>query len=285
MHTSLKQLLNSNELEFIMEAHNGLSAKIVQETGFKAIWASGLSMSASQGLRDANELSSSQVLNLVEYMSDAADIPILLDGDNGFGDFNNFRKLVRDLEKISIAGVCIEDKLFPKKNSFVESKHDLETISNFTGKIKAGKDTQTNNDFVIVARTEALIAGLGLDHTIERASAYADSGADAILVHSKSNDFDEIQEFMKMWNRKEPIIIVPTTYSSTPVENFIKSGISAVIWANHNLRACVNSMQKISQKIFRDKSIDNLSSEICSLQQIFELTNMFELVDAEKKYR
>ncbi len=285
MVVTLKEILQSCQLEFIMEAHNGLSAKIVENTGFKAIWASGLSISASHGVRDANELSSSQVLYAAEYMADAVKIPILLDGDNGFGDFNNFRRLVKDLEKIKISGVCIEDKLFPKRNSFVKAEHHLETISNFVGKIKAGKDTQTNKDFVIVARTEAFIAGKGVDEVLERAVSYADAGADAILVHSKSSDFDEIEQFMQGWDSNIPIIVVPTTYYNTPIESFVKSGISSIIWANHNLRASINAMEEISQQIFYEQSVRNLSNKICSLEKIFKLTNMSELNDAEKKYR
>src|SRR5690348_11655815 len=108
--TQFKQLLHSNEIEFLMEAHNGLSAKIVEETGFKGIWASGLSISAALGVRDNNEASWTQVLDVVEFMSDATTIPILLDGDTGYGNFNNMRRLVHKLEQRGVAAVCIEDK-------------------------------------------------------------------------------------------------------------------------------------------------------------------------------
>lgn len=284
MGVSLKQILSSENLEFIMEAHNGISAKIVEKAGFKAIWASGLAISASHGVRDASELSSTQVLNAINFMSDAVDIPILLDADTGFGDFNNFRRLINELEKIKIAGVCIEDKLYPKKNSFTECEQHLDTISNFVGKIKAGKDSQKNDSFVIVARTESFIAGKSLEEAIERASLYAEAGADAILVHSKLKDFSQISQFMKKWNYAKPIIIVPTTYSDIPIEVFKKSSISAVIWANHNLRACIKAMEMVSQKIFIESSISGLSSQISSINRVFELTNMAELMDAERKY-
>lgn len=115
----LRALIESDELEFVMEAHNGLAARIVEEAGFKGIWGSGLSMSAAMGVRDNNEASWTQVLEVLEFMSDATTIPILLDGDTGYGNFNNMRRLVKKLEQRDIAGVCIEDKLFPKTNSFV----------------------------------------------------------------------------------------------------------------------------------------------------------------------
>ena len=124
-----------------MEAHNGLSAKLVEEAGFEAIWGSGLAVSAALGVRDCNEASWTQVLDVMEFMSDATDLPILLDGDTGYGNFNSVRRLVRKLEQRSIAGVCIEDKLFPKTNSFIDSEQQpLAEVDEFCGKIAAAKD-------------------------------------------------------------------------------------------------------------------------------------------------
>jgi len=169
---ALRQLLLSPDLSFLMEAHNGLSAKIVEEAGFQGIWASGLSVSASLGVRDNNEASWTQLLEVLEFMADATTIPILVDGDTGFGNFNNVRRLVRKLCERGIAGVCIEDKLFPKTNSFIGDHQPLADREEFCGRIKAGKDSQTDDDFSIVARVEALIAGQGLDEALRRAEAY-----------------------------------------------------------------------------------------------------------------
>src|SRR4026209_76310 len=145
--TQFRRLLKSNRLEFLMEAHNGLSARIVEETGFRGIWASGLSISAALGVRDNNEASWTQVLEVVEFMSDATRIPILLDGDTGYGNFNNMRRLVKKLEQRDVAAVCIEDKLFPKTNSFIGGENQpLADVDEFSGKIKAAKDTQSDDD-------------------------------------------------------------------------------------------------------------------------------------------
>jgi phosphoenolpyruvate phosphomutase len=161
--TQLKRLIQSSELEFLLEAHSGLSAMLVEEAGFKGIWASGLSMSAALGVRDNNEASWTQVLDVLEFMSDATRIPILHDGDTGYGNFNSMRRLVRKLEQIGVAGVCIEDKVFPKSNSFLRgTAQPLADIAEFAGKIRAGKEAQADPDFVIVARVEAFIAGWGL---------------------------------------------------------------------------------------------------------------------------
>src|SRR5512134_3420404 len=168
--TQLKQMLQSDQTEFIMEAHNGLSARIVEEAGFKGIWGSGLTLSASLGVRDNNEASWTQVLDVLEFMSDATSIPILLDGDTGYGNFNNMRRLVHKLEQRDVAAVCIEDKLFPKTNSFINGDHQpLADMDEFCGKIRAGKDAQTDPDFCIIARLEGFIAGWELDEVLQRA--------------------------------------------------------------------------------------------------------------------
>jgi phosphoenolpyruvate phosphomutase len=161
--TQFKQLLSSPELELICEAHNGLSAKIVEEAGFKGIWGSGLSLSAQYGVRDNNEASWTQILEMLEFMADNTTIPILLDGDTGYGNFNNMQRLVRKLEQRNVAAVCIEDKIFPKTNSFIRgTAQPLADMEEFSGKIKAGKDAQSDEDFCIIARVEAFIAGWGL---------------------------------------------------------------------------------------------------------------------------
>jgi phosphoenolpyruvate phosphomutase len=201
--TLLKNMIKSKNLEYIMEAHNGLSAKIVEEAGFKGIWGSGLSISAQLGVRDSNEASWTQVLDVLEFMSDNTSIPILLDADTGYGNFNNARRLVRKLEQRGVAGACIEDKLFPKTNSLLDNRQQpLADIEEFSFKIKAMKDTQKDPDFCVVARVEAFIAGWGLDEALKRAESYIKAGADAILMHSKKSDPSDIEAFMKAWNNQ-----------------------------------------------------------------------------------
>ena len=139
-----RALLLAPELTFLMEAHDGLSAKIVEEAGFPGIWASGLTISAALGVRDSNEASWTQVLEVLEFMADATSIPILLDGDTGYGNFNNVRRLVRKLCQRGVAAVCLEDKLFPKTNSFIGEHQPLADVDEFCGKIKAGKDSASD---------------------------------------------------------------------------------------------------------------------------------------------
>lgn len=281
----LRGMLRSDSLEFLMEAHNGLSARIVREAGFKAIWASGLTISAQFGVRDNNEASWTQVVDQLEFMADASDLPILLDGDTGYGNFNNVRRLVRKLEQRGIAGVCIEDKQFPKTNSFIGGERQpLADVDEFCGKIKAGKDSQSDADFSIVARVEALIAGWGMDEALRRAEAYHAAGADAILIHSKLARADEIVAFAREWAGRSPIVIVPTRYYSTPTDVFRQAGISAVIWANHLLRAAVSAMQATAKDIHDNQTLVNVEDRIAPVEEIFRLQGADEYTQAERVY-
>jgi len=283
--TQLRNMLSSDQTEFILEAHNGLSARIVEETGFKGIWGSGLALSAQHAVRDNNELSWTQVVEQLEFMTDVTSIPILLDGDTGYGDFNNMRRLVRKLGQIGVAGVCIEDKLFPKTNSFIQGEaQPLEDIQTFCGKIQAGKDSQTDDDFCVVARVEAFIAGWGLDEALKRAEAYHAAGADAILIHSKHSQPDEVLEFATEWANRSPLVLVPTKYYATPTEVFEQAGISLVIWANHMIRTCISAMQATAANIHDTRSLVESEERIATVSEIFRLQGADELLEAEKRY-
>jgi len=281
---ALRAAIDAPVLTFLMEAHSGLSAKIVEEAGFAGVWASGLAISTSLGLRDSNEASWTQVLEVLEFMTDATRLPILVDGDTGHGNFNNVRRLVRKLCQRQVAGVCIEDKLFPKTNSFVGERQPLADIDEFCGRIKAGKDSQSDDDFVLVARTEALISGHGLDEALRRAEAYHAAGADAILIHSKQKTAAEILAFADRWANRCPLVIVPTTYYSTPTSAFREAGISTVIWANHNLRASISAMRDTCRRIRDDESLHETEGRVAGLQEVFRLVGNAELEAAERRY-
>ena len=281
----LRSMLLTSETEFLMEAHNGLSARIVREAGFKGIWASGLAISASFGVRDNNEASWTQVVDNLEFMADASDLPILLDGDTGYGNFNNVRRLVRKLEQRGIAGVCIEDKQFPKTNSFIGGERQpLADVDEFCGKIKAGKNSQNDEHFSIVARVEALIAGWGLDEALRRAEAYRQAGADAILIHSKLSKPDEILAFAREWAGRGPLVIVPTKYYSTPTDVFRKAGVSVVIWANHLVRSATAAMQAVAKEIHDTQTLVDVEDRIASVNEIFRLQDADEYSEAEQIY-
>lgn len=276
--------LCKSKVHYGLEAHHALSAMLVEEAGFELIWASGLTISSALGHRDCNEISWTNFCDQLEYMADHTTIPILADGDTGFGNFNNVRMLIKKLEKINIQGVALEDKIFPKTNSFIEANQFLASIKEFQGKIRSAKDTQKKSSFKVIARTEAFIAGLGLEAALERAYAYEEAGADGIIVHSKKSTIEEIELFCKSWKGKAPLVVIPTKYPHTPKEKYAELGITLVIFANHLLRASMKSMKETARKIFEEKSVGSIEKEIASLDDIFTLVDEDELRIAEKKY-
>jgi len=282
---AFRRLLASPDLAFICEAHDGLSARIAEEAGFAGVWASGLSISAALGVRDNNEASWTQVLEVVEFMADATSVPIMLDGDTGYGNFNNMRRLVQKLESRDVAAVCIEDKLFPKTNSFLHGEaQPLADIDEFCGKIRAGKAAQRDPDFSIVARVEAFIAGWGLDEALRRARAYHAAGADAILMHSAKSTADEVLAFLDAWDDRCPVVLVPTKYYTTPTELFRDHGASMVIWANHLVRASIAAMQKAAATIHEEQGLLGVEDAIAPVSEVFRLQGADELERAEQLY-
>ena len=283
--TRLRQLVTRPETAFLMEAHNGLSARIAEEAGFEGIWASGLTVSASFAVRDNNELSWSQVTDHVAFMADATTVPVLLDGDTGYGNFNNMRRLVRKLEQVGVAGVTIEDKVFPKTNSFLRSdRQPLADPDEFCGKLKAAKDSQQDADFVVVARVEALIAGWGLAEALRRAEAYHRAGADAILIHSRSSSPAEIFQFLDAWDARSPVVLVPTKYWRTPTEDFRARRVGVVIWANHLLRSAIVAMQATARQLAAEQSLIGVEPAVAPLPEVFRLQGDDELERAERLY-
>ena len=195
------------------------------------------------------------------------------------------QRLIRKLEQRHIAAVCIEDKLFPKTNSFLKGEaQPLADMEEFCGKIKAGKDAQSDPDFCIIARVEAFICGWGLAEALRRAEAYHQAGADGILIHSALAVPDEILAFKREWGGRCPVVIVPTKYYSTPTDVFRQQGFSMVIWANHMLRAAVAAMQHTARTLHEQENLLSIEDKIVSVSEVFRLQGAAELLEAEKRY-
>lgn len=270
-------------LSFLMEAHDALSGAIAKRAGFKGLWASGLSIASSLGYRDANEASWSQLVDVVERIVDATELPVLVDGDGGFGNFNNARLVARKLRQRGAAGIALEDTCFPKMNSFVGDRHPLADIDEFSGRLRAVKDA-VGEELVLVARIEALIAGYGMEEAMIRASAYATAGADAILIHSRKSTPEEILSFASAWQNRLPVVIVPTKYYRTPASAYRDAGISTVIWANHSMRAAIAAMRRVCGRILAEEGIAGIEPDVATLDEVFELLRYDELARAEARY-
>lgn len=282
--TQLRNLMLGEKTAFLMEVHDGLSARLATAAGFEALWASGLSMATAMGYRDSNEASSTEVSSCVERIVDNTPLPVLVDADSGFGDFNTARIFARRAAKAGAAGVCLEDKLFPKQNSFRGEHQELLAKENVCGRIRAIKDHVPDTSFMLVARTEAMVSGQSVIEAVERCSAYVEAGADAVLAHSKSKDSGQVKAFMALWDGRAPVVIVPTSYHSTPTSTLEAMGVSAIIWANHGLRASFAAMANIYGQIRETQSIADAETKIAGLNELFSLYGYDDLEADMSRY-
>ena len=279
----LKGILEKKSILRIGGAFDALSAKLVETTGYDAVWAGSFAISATHALPDASILTMTDFLKSAENMVDACNIPIIADCDTGFGGPANVTHAVKKYEKAGIAGISIEDKTFPKQNSLLEnSKQDLLSEKDFVAKILAAKESKKDESFMIIARTEALIAEKGMDEAIRRSNAYENAGADAILIHSKKNTPEEIFEFSDKWNGKIPLVVVPTSYPSVKLNELISHKIKMVIYANQSLRAAHNIMLQVLQETLEKESLEQVNIQMSSMNDIFKLQEMYKINDQEK---
>lgn len=282
---SFRRLLEMKKPIVAVGAHNAISAILAEQAGFDVIWSSGFEISATFGIPDANILTMSENLYIARMINDKVSLPVIADCDNGYGNVINVIRLVEEYEKIGIAGICIEDNVFPKRHSFWPGvKRNLESIEEFAGKIKAAKENRKSEAFVIIARTEAFIAELGLNETLARALAYEKAGADMIVVHSKLNKPTEMFEFTKHWKGKVPLIAIPSVYKNTSVETLYEHGYKMVIFANATLRASVFGMRKALKILRKKEKLAGVSNIIVSLKDIYQLTKVGKMYDNENKY-
>ncbi|TSE03654.1 phosphonopyruvate hydrolase [Mesorhizobium intechi] len=260
----------------IISAHSPLSAILAEEAGFDGIWASGFELSALYGLPDVSLISMAQHLDMVRAMVDQSSLPIVADIDTGFGNAINVIHAVRQYERAGAAAVVIEDKVFPKVTSLIaDGRQELVRMEEFVGKVRASVATRSDPNFLVIARTEALIAGLGEAEALARAAAYEAAGADMILIHSKQKTPDEVESFVRAWDGNAPVVIVPTAYpqmNEPRIRALEKIGM--VIYANHAIRAAVTAMKDVFARIRADGGIHHIDRDIVPVEEIFRLQKM-----------
>jgi len=286
MSNLLKHRLAESELVTLMSAHNPLSARLAEEAAFDGIWASGFELSAAYGVPDASLLSLTQHLDMTREIIEQVATPIVADIDTGYGNAINVGHVVAAYAAAGASAVVMEDKLFPKDTSLLAGgRQELVRIEEFQGKIEAARDAGKARDLIVIARTEALIADLGLEEALRRGMAYAEAGADLLLVHSKRKTPDEIVAFTERWQGKIPLVIVPTAYPDLTEAKVRALGkIRIVIYANHAIRAAVSAMRQVFAQIRRDGGINQVDKQIASVEDIFELQRVPAMKAAEKKY-
>ncbi len=280
---ALRAKLNVQRPALAMAAHNPLAAKLAANAGFDAIWGSGFELSASYAVPDANILPMSTHLEMMRAIGQVQDAPVIADLDTGFGNAVNVAYVVPQYAAAGVAAVVIEDKTFPKDSSLRPGgRQQLVPIGEFQGKVAAAK---ASSDVMIVARTEALIAGLGQDQALHRGQAYVEAGAEAVLIHSKQETPDEILAFCRAWPGRVPLVLVPTSYprlSFADIAALNKVGL--IICGNHAIRAAVAAMQDVFRRILAEGGIAGVESDIASVAEVFALQGDERMREIEKKF-
>jgi len=280
---NLRKTIETKPIVKVGGAYDALSAKLVETSGFDAIWAGSFAISATHALPDASILTMTDFLRVAENMVDSCNIPVIADCDTGFGGPANVSHTVKKYEKAGVAGMSIEDKIFPKQNSLLKNSiQKLLPEKDFVAKIIAAKESKKDPNFMIIARTEALIAEKGMDEALRRAKAYEKAGADAILIHSKKNTPNEIFEFSEKWNEGIPLVVVPTSYPSVKISELISRKIKMVIFANQSLRVAHYVISKALKEIIQNESLDEVKINMSSMEDIFNLQEMYKINDQEK---
>jgi len=284
----LRKILKTKGFARILEAHNGISAIIVNDSDFDGVWESSFTDSASKGLPDADIVGLDSRCQVIEQIRNVTDKPIIFDGDTG-GEATNFEYMVKKLERLGVSAVVIEDKMFPKRNSLDDKAIQLQEDPDvFATKIKRGKSSFKDKDFMIIARIESLISGRGMEDALKRADKYVRAGADGIMIHSRSKEPDEILEFAREYKKQglnRYLVCVPTSYNTITEKELRKAGFNVVIYANHLLRASYKAMKDVANTILangRSLEADPLCS---SVNEIFEKVGFLEITEKDKLYQ
>jgi len=280
----LRRLINSKKIVRIIEAHNGLTGRIVESTQvnvngeireFDGMWASSLTDSTVKGKPDIEAVDITARMNNINDLVEVTTKPIIFDGDTG-GKIEHFVFTVRTLERLGVSAVIIEDKIGLKKNSLfgTDVEQEQDSIEHFCAKIRAGKQAQVTGDFMVIARIESLILKSGMNDAVSRAEAYIKAGVDGIMIHSKEKTPDEILEFCKRYNQfefKVPLVVVPTSYDTIYEDELAENGVKVVIYANQLLRSAYPAMVDSAKKILTYKRAYEARDNLMSINEILNL--------------
>ena len=282
--SSLRRLLNLKNFLTFIEAHSPLSALLVEkisiiknkkEKYFDGFWSSSLTDSTLFGKPDTEALDMSLRLNNIDKIFDVTSKPMIMDIDTG-GKLEHLKMRINSIEKLGISAVIMEDKTGSKKNSLFEdtSNQIQEDVDIFSNKINFIKKNQMTNDFMVFARIESFILNKNLDDAMKRAKKYVKAGVDGIMIHSKLKDPKEIFKFAKAFrkfNKKIPLVSVPSTYNHVTEKELIINGFNIVIYANQLLRASYYSMSEVAKEILTNSRAKESEKKLISIKEIVNL--------------
>lgn len=282
----LRRLIGDLGLVEAMSAHSPLSAKLALEAGFEAIWAGGFELSALYGLADAGLIGQAEHLEMTRRMVERTGALVVADLDTGYGNAVNLTYAVEAYARAGVAAVVVEDKTFPKMTSLFDGgRQALIRTEEYVGKLRAALAARDNGGPLVVARTEALIAGLGVAEALARSRAYADAGADLLLVHSKAPAPTEIEAFIDAWDRPAPLVVVPTAFPEFGREQARASGkVGMLVHANYALRSAVAAMRETMGRIRAEGSAAGVVDHIASVADLFVLQDMERVSELEARY-
>jgi phosphoenolpyruvate phosphomutase len=285
--TSIKDLLELPHASVLMGVHNALGAKIAEESGAEGLWVSSFEVHTAARLPDADILGTQDYVDVIAKVADRVQIPLLVDGNAGGGNAINTIRLVREFEKAGASGICIEDNPFPKRCSFYDGmQEELELASTFCGKLEAALDKRLDSRFAVIARTEALNKGLGLEMALDRAKQYADTGVDAVLIHHKEADPSPVFDFARAWYKSEeiPLVCVPTTYNRVSWNALDEAGFRLVIFANYGIRSIIRALQSTFETVMADRRLADAGDQVVDMDEVFRLIYVDELKANEARY-
>ena len=287
MKTIKDLLLDKENVNLVCGASNAMIAKLAENAGFDAVWLSSFEMHAWNRFPDASILNVADYADAISKIADRVSVPILVDADEGGPSAINTIRMAREYSKAGAWGMCIEDNPSPKRCSFYGMKKELEKTPTTVGKIKAALEKNNKPGFAVVARTEALIQGRGLDVAMERARAYTDAGCDGFLIHNKNKTPDEVQRFCDVYHAAgltTPLVIVPTTYNQMTTQQMSDAGVSVAIYANYSVRAAVKVLEEIFNKMIESGTLSAGNDLVVPMTKIFDLIAVDEMKENQEKY-
>jgi phosphoenolpyruvate phosphomutase len=278
--------LASDRAVLAVGAHDALTAKLIGECGFDAVWVSGLAVATMvYGIPDVNLTTMNETLDAAIRIDRATDVPVIVDCDNGFGALNNVVRTLVEFEAAGIAAICVEDNLFPKRNSLLgaDTKRELVPVGEQARRLRAAKGAQAGDDFTLIARVESLIAGHGVEDACARADAYAEAGVDVILIHSRDKTLGEIEGFLGSWGKlgSVPLAAVPTLFPTFTDADLRARGFNLVILANQPMRAAVKAVEETLETLARERRASAVDPHIATVEHLFELVGTKEAIARE----
>ncbi|MCC7142437.1 MAG: isocitrate lyase/PEP mutase family protein [Candidatus Eisenbacteria bacterium] len=280
----MRTLLQGQSPAIVAGCHDALGGKLVESAGFDAAWLSGFALSAAlRCMPDAGLLTLTEVASVARAVAAAVRIPLIVDGDTGFGGILNIRRAVQELEDAGVAALSLEDNDGHKKNSFYDGvERQLLAPRDMQAKIRAAKAAQRSSDFVVIARTEALIAGQPVDEALDRAKAYRDAGADLLLIHSRQ--WSLLQRVADRWDGSAPLAVIPTQFMDTPRSQLVASGFRVVIYAHQAVLAAVLTMKKMLAALREESVVDDMRLSMSTFEDVQQLVDVAAHLEFERRF-